>query len=535
MWLPAVKILIIIALASQPPAVVHGARKHWKRAPVHGVFNVDVYAYNKPLSNLVGKQTIAEPGQALPMGQLLEQLSHISRRELTVAKSHYRNLDTDNYMASYPEVASANATADAEQIITQRKQSNEDLKLTETTATATSNSEPINSQLAEQQMNSSLKNSHAMRNLYSHEFHVQHMGKRKIVLLNTLSKNASQQQDRKPDSAEVIAQQTQPLNLKLAMPTLEENEKQEKQEQDHTTTPKMIENLSTAEMLVKPDSEHSQAISTLDEMESMSRESTTEQPNKSNANDGTAGIDDSKHGAKDANNMTTIEAANTANAYDKEQLMPKPELQVENEAETDADGDADATKKNDSRHDNDGQANGINAVLQLESMPRPVAAVDKPLTIPKSRRKQTKPKTKKRPNEIDTKPTTSSSSSSSSSGSRIRPSSGAMLMVGTANVKAPVKVSPEISTTTTSTHAPGTKKSKGKGKGKRRKGSQRRPSGSQQELEQEIETTTNWWQILPYAEIRKFLNTIYDSITEDDDDRRLGRHHHDNDHPAQRI
>ncbi|KAH8397307.1 hypothetical protein KR215_012144, partial [Drosophila sulfurigaster] len=430
--------------------------KHWKRAPVHGVFDVDVYAYNKPLSNLVGKQAISEPGQALPMGQLLEQLSHISRRELTVAKSHYRNLDTDNYMVRDQEVSAANATADAEQIITQRKQSNEDLKLTETTATATSKSEAINSQLAEQQMNSSLKNSHAMRNLYSHEFHVQHMGKRKIVLLNTLSKNASQQQDRKPDSAEVMAQQTQPLNLKLAMPTLEENEEQEKQEQEHTTMPKMIENLSTAEML--------------------------------------------------------------------EQLMPKPVLQVENEAETDADDDADATKRNDSRHDNDGQANGINAVLQLESMPRPVAAVDKPLTIPKSRRKQTKPKTKNRPNEIDTKPTTSSSSSSST-GSRNRPSSGAMLMVGTANVKAPVKVSPEISTTTTSTHAPGTKKSKGKGKGKRRKGSQRRPSGSQQELEQEIETTTNWWQILPYAEIRKFLNTIYDSITEDDDDRRLGRHH----------
>ncbi|KAH8371170.1 hypothetical protein KR093_006360, partial [Drosophila rubida] len=489
--------------------------KHWKRAPVHGVFNVDVYAYNKPLANLAGKQSTAEPGQALPMGELLEHLSRSSRRELTMAKTHYRNLDTNNYMARNQGdaavatvVTAANATTDAEQIITQRKQSSEDLGEAATTATTTAIADaaatPINRQLAEQQMNASLKNSHAMRNLYSHEFHVQHMGKRKIVLLNTLSNNASQQsgQDRNPDSAEVMSEQTQPLNLKLAMPALEELQEESV---ERTTTPKMIENGSTLEMPPKPDSEHSLAISTLGQMAGI-KQSSAEQSNVS------YGLDDSQHGAKDANNMTTIEAPNTANANDKEQLMPRPEQLAENATDDDA-------KKSDSRHDNDGQANGINAVLRPESVARPVAAAaNKPLTVPKSKRKQTKSKTKKRPTEIDTKPTTSSSSN--------RLSSAAMLMVGTANVKAPVKESPEISTTS-STHAtptsalPGNKK-KGKGKGKRRKGSQRRPSGSQQE--QEIETTTNWWQILPYAEIRKFLNTIYDSITEDDDDRRLGRH-----------
>ncbi|KAH8260960.1 hypothetical protein KR044_001112, partial [Drosophila immigrans] len=478
--------------------------KHWKRAPVHGVFNVDVYAYNKPLANLAGKQSTPEPGQALPMGQLLEQLSHSSRREVTMAKSHYRNLDTDNYMARNQGVvavataAAANATADGEQIITQRKQLSGDLGI----AAAATSSEAINRQLGgEQPMNVSWKDSQAMRNLYSHEFHVQHKGKRKIVLLNTLSNNGS-----KPDSAEVMTEQTQPLNWKLAMPQLDEMEEDEEQ----TTTPKMIEN-GTLEMPPKPDSEHSPAISTLGQMEGIGQ-STIEQPNKSYATDDIAGIDDSKHGAKDANNMTAIEAPNTANAYDKEQLMSKPQN------DTDDDDDDDA-KRSDSRHDNDGQASGINAMPQPkpqpESMPRPVAAADKPLTVPKAKRRQTKPKTKKRPNEIDTKPTTSSS--------------GATLLVGTSNVKAPAKESPEISTTTSSTHAPtlplpGNKK-KSKGKGKRRKGSQRRPSGSQLEEEQEIETTTNWWQILPYAEIRKFLNTIYDSIAEDDDDdRRLGRH-----------
>ncbi|EDW48747.1 GM22043 [Drosophila sechellia] len=81
-------------------------------------------------------------------------------------------------------------------------------------------------------------------------------------------------------------------------------------------------------------------------------------------------------------------------------------------------------------------------------------------------------------------------------------------------------LSPEIST-----HRPLTTKSRGKGKGKgkgkdkRRQGSQRRPAIAGV-MEEEIETTTNWWQILPYAEIRKFLNTIYDTIADDDGDER---------------
>ncbi|KAL7735328.1 hypothetical protein ACLKA6_015717 [Drosophila palustris] len=498
MWLTIqakIFVIVIIALASQPLSAARS--KHWKRAPVRGAFNVDVYAYNKPVVNLVGQQE-TQAGQVLPMGELLEQLSHSSRREMSMQKSpNYRNLDTDNYMArnqGVATVATANATAVADQIITRQEQSSEE---PENLKAAASNL-AINRQLAELQMNFSSNNSHAMRNLYSHEFHVQSMGKRKIVLLNTLTNGTGTNsgQDRKPDSAEVMSE---PLNLKLALPQLPQKQKEEMEvkrketELRETTTAKVIEsvsieNLTTLEL--PPKIEDSATISELQQMEGHRETSTEEMPRRRGQVSGqlTGGTDDNKHGSKQAHNMT----ANAANADEKEtQIKTKTKTETETEKETA--NDADVVRKN----DNDGQV-----ALMPQSVAVAVAlpTTDKPPTVAKSKRKPTKKA--KRPNDIDTKP-------SSSPTSKLTPSSG----VGTVNVKAPVKESPEI-TTLQQVKGKGNGKGKGQGKGKKRV----------TQHEQEIETTTNWWHILPYAEIRKFLNTIYDSITDEDDDERRRRH-----------
>ncbi|KAL7735329.1 hypothetical protein ACLKA6_015717 [Drosophila palustris] len=531
MWLTIqakIFVIVIIALASQPLSAARS--KHWKRAPVRGAFNVDVYAYNKPVVNLVGQQE-TQAGQVLPMGELLEQLSHSSRREMSMQKSpNYRNLDTDNYMArnqGVATVATANATAVADQIITRQEQSSEE---PENLKAAASNL-AINRQLAELQMNFSSNNSHAMRNLYSHEFHVQSMGKRKIVLLNTLTNGTGTNsgQDRKPDSAEVMSE---PLNLKLALPQLPQKQKEEMEvkrketELRETTTAKVIEsvsieNLSTLELPLEiedsaaiselqqmegnretvsienlttlelpPKIEDSATISELQQMEGHRETSTEEMPRRRGQVSGqlTGGTDDNKHGSKQAHNMT----ANAANADEKEtQIKTKTKTETETEKETA--NDADVVRKN----DNDGQV-----ALMPQSVAVAVAlpTTDKPPTVAKSKRKPTKKA--KRPNDIDTKP-------SSSPTSKLTPSSG----VGTVNVKAPVKESPEI-TTLQQVKGKGNGKGKGQGKGKKRV----------TQHEQEIETTTNWWHILPYAEIRKFLNTIYDSITDEDDDERRRRH-----------
>ncbi|XP_068144134.1 myb-like protein V [Drosophila tropicalis] len=115
-----IQLLAIIVAAQSLP-------RHWKRAPVRGTFNVDLYAFNKPRMNLARQ----EGGKVLPMVQLLEQLSHSSRS--TMPKSHYRNLD---------------GTIEAD-------------------------------------TNSSLSTVRA--NLYSNEFLSQNVGSKKIVKLNTLA------------------------------------------------------------------------------------------------------------------------------------------------------------------------------------------------------------------------------------------------------------------------------------------------------------------------------------------------------------
>ncbi|EDW85918.2 uncharacterized protein Dwil_GK19224 [Drosophila willistoni] len=115
-----IQLLAIIVAAQSLP-------RHWKRAPVRGTFNVDLYAFNKPRMNLARQ----EGGKVLPMVQLLEQLSHSSRS--TMQKSHYRNLD----------------------------------------------------ETIEADTNSSLSTVRA--NLYSNEFLSQNVGSKKIVKLNTLA------------------------------------------------------------------------------------------------------------------------------------------------------------------------------------------------------------------------------------------------------------------------------------------------------------------------------------------------------------
>ncbi|XP_026840833.1 uncharacterized protein LOC6593259 [Drosophila persimilis] len=176
--------------------------KHWRRAPAHGVFNVDLYAYNKPRMNLAGHQS--RSGPAPPMGQLLEQLSQHSRRS-AVQKSHYRNLD------DAAEVYSQSRSNGMEE---QHKQANKTIE-----------SQIVNMQLTPLQMNSSLSKAHAHENLYSSEFQVQNIGAKKIVQLNTLSSS----HERKPVREQVMGleQEVHPLKVELALPQLPIEEEEE--------------------------------------------------------------------------------------------------------------------------------------------------------------------------------------------------------------------------------------------------------------------------------------------------------------------
>lgn len=516
---------------------------------MHGAFDVDAYAYNKPVGKLLGQQQTAP---AMPMGKLLEQLSQSSRSELAVAKlrAQYRNLDD--------ELAEAEDEDDAGE---------------GTSASGTI----INKRLAEL----------ARDNLYSHEFLVQTKGKKKFVQLNTLSRPGPGEAH-KPETPEVMAEtQTQPLNVKLALPELQEELEDEEQEEKNdpvkhkdeqvellTEQLKVNQNASTSEP------KYTEAISTMQQMEA---KLTSEAIGKQQKQQQDANADSRPGGGvKDAQNMATIEAPNAANAAGKPkgqqevQEKEKPKEQAEQEqkashqissaaiaaasspaaaAAAATDDDDDDAKQSDSRPDNDGQVNGMNVAPTAaaesvgEAVGTPVgpavgATSDKPLSLSlssaKSKRKQiqrqtqtqTKQKTKtktKTANEIDTKPT-----SASNVGQRVQGMSVASHAASVTNVKAPAKESPEISQQDIRRPVQKVKgngmdmmgkMAKGKGKGKRqgqgqskRKGAQRRPSE-----EQEIETTTNWWHILPYAEIRKFLNTIYDSITDEDDDERAQR------------
>ncbi|XP_016989451.2 enolase-phosphatase E1 [Drosophila rhopaloa] len=403
--------------------------RYWRRAPTHGVFNVDVYAYNKPRMNLAGRlATSSRSSQdSPPMGHLLQQISQHSRRSAD-QRSHYRNLDEEVEvlpMAGQSRASELNQTIE----------------------------EPaINMQLMPLQMNSGL---HAQDNLYSNEFHVQSVGAKKIVQLNTLATD----HERKPVVEEVMAQrqqqeQQEPLKVKLTLPELPENNAAE------------TEAIAGQDKIGKEDASASNAPTTAPAGESLTSVKKTMAPSG-----------------------TIIDMASTG----MQQPVSRPT--AENAGDTSTKAHSGKKKKDETR-----------------SRPH----------RPKAKRKQT-PTGAKASNETDTKMTASRVVTSPVPGTPspetnpiLRPSRGPSM------VKQPAKEletqSPEIST-----HRPLTTNTKGKGKGKgkdkRRQGSQRRPANAGV-MEEEIETTTNWWQILPYTEIRKFLNTIYDTIADDADDER---------------
>lgn len=464
---------------------------------MHGAFDVDAYAYNKP----VGKQLLGQE-QALPallVGKLLQQLAQSSR---ALAQPQYRQLDAED----------------------------------------DNGDSVINKRLAEL----------ARANLYSHEFLVQTRGKKKFVQLNTLGAPvAAAGEAHKPEAPQVMAEtQTQPLNVKLVLPALqEEQEEEEEQVEQQQTT---VENEEV---------NYTEAISTMQQMEAqLTSEASGKKQQQQQQLDANA---DSRPGAgvKDAQNMAAIEAPNAANAAGKckgqqqEQETQQQEQNPSHQICADDDAAVVDAKQSDRQPENDGQVNGMNvapteAIVEALGSPAVGAASsDKPLPA-KSRRKQTQRQTKRKTktksktktqtqttgpaNEIDTKPT------SASVAQRVQGMSAVGQAVSITNVKAPAKATPEISqqdirrpvqkvkgngmnamgTTMDTTLGMGMGMGKRKMKHKR-KGMQRRPSNGG--AEQEIETTTNWWHILPYAEIRKFLNTIYDSIGDEDDDERAQR------------
>ncbi|XP_043066990.1 uncharacterized protein [Drosophila bipectinata] len=407
--------LSLLLLVIQSWALVARATpaKHWRRAPAQGVFNVDVYAYNKPRMNLVRRQAGGSL-DAPPMGHLLQQISQHSRRSAD-PRSHYRNLDGD--------------------VSQMRGQTIED--------------PAINMQLMPLQVNSS-QHAQGQSHLYSSEFHVQNIGAKKIVQLNTLSSD----HDRKPVVEEVVAekqeqqqqQPEQPLKVKLSLPELPEQQEQDTIKKPDTTP------------LTIPGAENPTSVK------------------KTMAPSGTI-IDMAATGMQELVNQSTGQNADDTNTK------------------------ASNVKK------------------------RPQEAKVRP-GRPKTRRKQTGTQTHtptgtRTSNETDTKMTASQASNTAVTPAPVlspilKPSPGP------GSARQPMKEletqSPKIST-----HRPLATKSKsqskGKGKNKRRQGaSQRRPASGA--MAEEIETTTNWWQILPYAEIRKFLNTIYDTIADDVDDER---------------
>ncbi|KAH8331771.1 hypothetical protein KR074_011149 [Drosophila pseudoananassae] len=424
--------LSLLLLVIQSWALVARATpaKHWRRAPAQGVFNVDVYAYNKPRMNLVRRQAGGSVDPP-PMGHLLQQISQHSRRSAD-PRSHYRNLDGD--------------------VGQMRGQTIED--------------PAINMQLMPLQVNSS-QHAQGKSHLYSNEFHVQNIGAKKIVQLNTLGSD----HDRKPVVEEVMAekqeqqqqQPEQPLKVKLSLPELPEQQEQ-------------------VELLELP--ENNVAAGAETEQDTIKKPDTT---------------------------PLTIPGAENPTSV-KKTMAPSGTII-----------DMAATGMQELVNQSTGQNADDTNTKASNGKKRPQEAKVRP-GRPKTRRKQTQSHTQtgtRTSNETDTKMTASQASNTAVTPAPVlspvlKPSPGP----GTA--RQPMKEletqSPEIST-----HRPlptkSKSQSKGKGKNKRRQdASQRRPASGA--MEEEIETTTNWWQILPYAEIRKFLNTIYDTIADDVDDER---------------
>ncbi|KAH8355665.1 hypothetical protein KR200_009281 [Drosophila serrata] len=413
--------------------------KHWRRAPAHGVFNVDIYAYNKPRMNLARRQVLLQ--HPPPMGHLLQQIAQHSRRS-TEQRSHYRNLNEDVEVLAQPEKKTIEEQA-------------------------------INMQLMPLQMN---LGTHARENLYSNEFHVQNIGVKKIVQLNTLTIG----HEHKPVGEEVMAQsQQQPLKVKLTLPGLAENNAGE------------TEIVSQGDKIGKVDTS---------DLASASASTPAPAPAPAPAPGTKASVTmpagESLTSVKKtmAPSGTIIDMASTG----MQQLVNQPT--AENAGDTSTKALSGKKKKDETR----------------ARPPRP-----------KTRRKptQTGPRTS---NETDTKMTASQAVTTPVPIPATAPAATNPILAaspGPSNVMQPTKEletqSPEISTHRPLTTKRSRTKSKGKGKGKdkRRQGTQRRPA-SAGVMEEEIETTTNWWQILPYAEIRKFLNTIYDTIADDVDDDR---------------
>jgi len=355
-----------------------------------------------------------------PMGHLLQQISHHSRRS-TEQRPHYRNLDQEV------------------EVLPMAGQANQTIK-----------DPAINMQLMPLQMNSAL---HAQENLYSNEFHVQSIGAKKIVQLNTLTTD----HERKPVAEEVMSpeeqnEQQEPLKVKLTLPELPEN------------------NAATTE-----------AVPGQDKVEKDGEALASNAPVTAAAGDEAALTSVKKTMAPSG---TIIDMASTG----MQQLVSRPTAENADDMDTKAHS---AKRKKD------------------ETRVRPPR--------PKTRRKQT-PTGAKASNETDTKMTANRVVTTPGPNPILGPSPAPL------DAKQPAKEletqSPEISThrpLTTTSKSKG--KGKGKGKDKRRQDTQRRPANAGV-MEEEIETTTNWWQILPYAEIRKFLNTIYDTIADDVDDER---------------
>ncbi|XP_016946662.1 uncharacterized protein LOC108022313 [Drosophila biarmipes] len=430
------KLLPLLLLLIQSWALVARATpaRHWRRAPTHGVFNVDVYAYNKPRMNLAGRLAIEKRSSedAPPMGHLLQQISQHSRRS-TEQRSHYRRLDQEDEVL--PMAGKPNQTIE---------------------------DPAVNMQLMLLQMNSDMQ---ARENLYSNEFHVQSIGAKKIVQLNTLTTD----HERKPVAEEVMAPveqkeqhepqegpQEEPLKVKLTLPELPENNDGE-----------------------------TEAVPGQDKTGKDDEALASNAPVTAAAGDAGASLTSVKKTM--APSGTIIDMASTGM---QQQLVSRPT--AENAGDTGTKTHTPKKKKEETR----------------VRPPRP-----------KTRRKQT-PTGSKASNETDTKMTANRVVTTPGLNPILGPSPAPL------SARQPAKEletqSPEISThrpLTTTSRSKVKGKGKGKGKDKRRQGSQRRPA-SAAVMEAEIETTTNWWQILPYAEIRKFLNTIYDTIADDVDDER---------------
>lgn len=509
-------------------------RKHWRRAAVHGAFDVDAYAYNKPMVNLVGH--LPRPGQALPMGQLLEQLAQSSRLR-ALPQGQYRNLDGESSTRNGEPRQSA---ADFEGSL-------------EPSALAA-----LNSQLAKLQMNLSLDQA----KIYSHEFHVESKGNRKIVLINTLDEAKTEsEQPLKVEPEQEQQLQLDPLNVKLALPVLGEGEGEGvTQKVDSSKIVMNTEAISSmkakqSEMeeskktKVPNDSKERANDATTIEMESTATTTTAVEPGQQQhletvVNAKQEQVERQKQELVELQQkVKQTQAKEEMKAHQpgemqqqkEKQLHQAHQLQMKSKKGQSVD-DVAIAKKRDRHNDNDAQANDMNMPPKPEPEPEPetkptaagaeaeAGAADKPLRLaskPKSKRRQTQTKTKI-PNEIDTKPNASSAAQSNAPTSTARPApTDEKLTTATADVKAPAMA---INSSSQAIRRPILKmgnKIPSKGKGKRR-GAQRRPSAAATD-EQDIETTTNWWQILPYAEIRKFLNTIYDSMTDEADDERAQR------------